>query len=124
MWRLASMRGFREPERRDRADGGARPDHPMERIFVPEEAFEAIKATLPMGSVACEPEIIAGLHLTLVEAGPGRQAAALCGKGESYSDLRGSRRKGERSCQCTQTGRPSARKVCRPSATPTASSPR
>ena len=53
MWRLASMRStFREPERRDRADGGERPDHPMERIFVPEEAFEAIKATLPMGRVA------------------------------------------------------------------------
>ena len=63
-------RPFREPERRDRA-GGERPDHLMERIFVPEEAFEAIKATLPMGSVACEREITAGLHRILVASGSG-----------------------------------------------------
>ena len=61
MWRLASMRGpFRKPERRDRAGGGERLDHLVERIFVSEEAFEAIKATLPMGIVACESEISAG----------------------------------------------------------------
>ena len=58
MLRLASIR---EPERRDRPDGGERPDHPMERIFMPEEAFEALKAHVADGSVACEPEITAGL---------------------------------------------------------------
>jgi hypothetical protein len=34
----------------------------MVRIFVTEEAFEAIKATLPVGSMAFEPEITKGLH--------------------------------------------------------------
>jgi hypothetical protein len=33
----------------------------MIRILVTEEAFEAIKATLPVGSVAFEPEITKGL---------------------------------------------------------------
>ena len=65
----------------------------MECIFVFEEAFEAIKATWPMGIVACEPKISAGLHRILVGAGLGRQAAAPCGKGDSYSDVCGSRRK-------------------------------
>ena len=65
VWRLASIR---EPERRDRADGGERREHLVERIFVPAEAFEAIKATLLMGSVACEPEITADLDLSLVGA--------------------------------------------------------
>jgi hypothetical protein len=34
----------------------------MVRIFVNEEAFEAIKATLPVGSVAFEPEVTRGLR--------------------------------------------------------------
>jgi hypothetical protein len=74
MWRLASIR---EPERRDGADGGERRDHLMERIFVPEEAFEAIKAALPMGSVACEPEITADLHLIWLERSGWRSRRAL-----------------------------------------------
>jgi hypothetical protein len=37
----------------------------MVRIFMTEEAFEAIKATLPVGSAAFEPEITKGLrHLS------------------------------------------------------------
>ena len=34
----------------------------MVRIFMTEEAFEAIKATLPVGSVAFEPEVTKGLR--------------------------------------------------------------
>ena len=86
-------RPFREPERRDRAGGGDRPAHLMERIFVSEEAFEAIKATLPMGIVACDRRSARASHRILVGAGLGRQAAALWGKGDLYSDVCGSRRK-------------------------------
>jgi hypothetical protein len=35
----------------------------LEPIFVTEEAFEAIKATLPMGSMAFEPEVAKGERL-------------------------------------------------------------
>jgi hypothetical protein len=39
----------------------------MIRIYATEEAFEAIRATLPVGSVAFEPEITKGLRSVWLE---------------------------------------------------------
>ena len=47
VWLLASIR---EPERRDPADGSERREHLVERIVVPAEAFEAIKASCRWGA--------------------------------------------------------------------------
>jgi hypothetical protein len=59
----------------------------MVRIFVTEEAFVAIKATLPLGSVAFEPEVTKGLHQIWVEPAVVDKLARLRGPGETFSHV-------------------------------------
>ena len=60
----------------------------MIRIAITAEAFEAIAATLPRGSVAYEPELNAqGERLIWVEAFALRRLTAMRGLSESYSDV-------------------------------------
>jgi hypothetical protein len=57
------------------------------RIFVTEEAFEAIKATMPVGSVAFEPEVTKGLRRIWLERAVVDKLARLRGPGESFSHV-------------------------------------
>jgi hypothetical protein len=59
----------------------------MVRIFVTEEAFEAIKATLPVGSVAFEPEAAKGLHQIWLEPAVVHKLARQRGPGETFSHV-------------------------------------
>ena len=58
------------------------------RISISAEAFEAIARTLPLGSVAVEPEVDAkGERAVWLEEVWVDRLAALRGPGESYSDV-------------------------------------
>jgi hypothetical protein len=60
----------------------------MVRIAISTEAFEAIAATLPLGSVGYEPQLNAkGERLIWVERPLLDRLAAMRGRGESYSDV-------------------------------------
>jgi hypothetical protein len=59
----------------------------MIRIFVTEEAFEAIKATLPVGTVAFEPEVTKGLRHIWLERAVVDKLARLRGPGETFSHV-------------------------------------
>jgi hypothetical protein len=60
----------------------------MIRIAITAAAFEAIKATLPLGSVGFEPEPDAkGERYVWLEEGWVNKLSALRGPGESYSDV-------------------------------------
>jgi hypothetical protein len=59
----------------------------MVRIFVTDEAFEAIKAALPVGSVAFEPEVTKGLRTIWVERVVVDKLARLRGPGETFSHV-------------------------------------
>jgi hypothetical protein len=60
----------------------------MIRIAITIEAFEAISATLPVGSVMYEPQTNAnGKRLIWLERKVLDQLDAMRGKGESYSDV-------------------------------------
>ena len=60
----------------------------MTRIAVTPAAFEAIAATLPLGSLGYEAQLDAqGQRLIWVEAAAVDRLAALRGAGESYSDV-------------------------------------
>lgn len=60
----------------------------MIRISITAEAFEAIKATLPLGSVAFEPEVDAkGERHIWLEPHVVNKLRLLRGPGESYSDV-------------------------------------
>jgi hypothetical protein len=56
----------------------------MVRIFVTEEAFEAIKATMPIGTVSFEPEVTKGLRVIWVERAVVDKLARLRGPGETF----------------------------------------
>ena len=59
----------------------------MIRIAITPAAFKAICATLPLGGVACEPELDGeGRYLVWVDERTVNQLTALRGKRESYSD--------------------------------------
>jgi hypothetical protein len=58
------------------------------RIAITAEAFDAIAATLPLGSVGYEPEIDAkGERLIWIERKWADQLGAMRGPGETYSDV-------------------------------------
>jgi hypothetical protein len=60
----------------------------MIRIAITAAAFEAIKATLPLGSVAYEAEVTAkGERLIWIEPSVVDRLKATRGPGESYSDV-------------------------------------
>jgi hypothetical protein len=60
----------------------------MIRIAITAEAFEAVAATLPIGSVAFEPQTNAkGERLIWVEASALDRMTAIREPGESYSDV-------------------------------------
>jgi hypothetical protein len=60
----------------------------MIRIAITPEAFDAIAATLPLGSVAFEPQLDwQRQRLVWLETAVVDKLAALRGPGESYSDL-------------------------------------
>jgi hypothetical protein len=59
----------------------------MVRIFVTEEAFEAIKNTVPVGTVAFEPEVTKGLRSIWLERAVVDKLARLRGPGESFSHV-------------------------------------
>ena len=60
----------------------------MIRIAITPAAFEAVAATLPLGSVGFEPEPDAkGERLIWVEASVADRLTALRQEGESYSDV-------------------------------------
>ncbi len=60
----------------------------MIRIAITPAAFEAIAATLPLGSVGYEPQLNAkGERLIWLEAAVVDRLAAMRGPGESYSDV-------------------------------------
>jgi hypothetical protein len=60
----------------------------MIRIAITAAAFEAIKATLPLGSVGFEPEPDAkGERYVWLEEGWVNKLGAMRGPGESYSDV-------------------------------------
>jgi hypothetical protein len=59
----------------------------MVRIFVTQEAFEAIKATLPMGSVAFEPDAANGQRQLWLERVWADKLAPMRGKGETFSHV-------------------------------------
>lgn len=60
----------------------------MIRIAITEAAFEAIKATMPVGSVAVEPQTDEkGEWLIWLESGVLNRLRAARGPGESYSDV-------------------------------------
>ena len=60
----------------------------MIRIAITVEAYEAIVATLPLGSVGYEPQLNGkGERLIWVEAGWHDKLAAMREPGESYSDV-------------------------------------
>jgi hypothetical protein len=59
----------------------------MVRIFVTEEAFEAIKATLPMGSVAFEPEVTKGQRQIWLERVWVDKLVCQCGPSETFSHV-------------------------------------
>jgi hypothetical protein len=59
----------------------------MVRIFVTEEAFETIKATLPVGSVAFEPEITKGLRQIWLERVWVDKLARQRAPGETFSHV-------------------------------------
>jgi hypothetical protein len=57
------------------------------RILVTEEAFEAIKATMPLGTVSFEPEVTKGLRSIWVERAVVDKLARLRGPGETFSHV-------------------------------------
>ena len=59
----------------------------MVRIFVTEEAFEAIKATLPLGTVAFEPEVTKGLRSIWVEPAVVAKLKRMRGPSETFSHV-------------------------------------
>ncbi len=60
----------------------------MIRIAITPAAFEAIAATLPLGSVGYEPQLNAkGERLIWLEAAVVDRLMAMRGPGESYSDV-------------------------------------
>ena len=60
----------------------------MIRIAITLAAFEAIAATLPLGSVGYEPQLNEkGERLVWLEAAVVDRLAAMRGPGESYSDV-------------------------------------
>jgi hypothetical protein len=60
----------------------------MIRITITAEAYLAICATLPLGSVMCEPEVNAdGEHQIWLEPAAVDKLTRLRGEGESYSDV-------------------------------------
>jgi hypothetical protein len=60
----------------------------MIKIAITVEAFEAIAATLKVGSVAYEPELNAkGERLIWIDERQADRLAAMRGPGESYSDV-------------------------------------
>jgi hypothetical protein len=60
----------------------------MIRIAITAAAFEAIKATLPLGSVGFEPEPDAKGERTIwIDDRQADKLAAMRGPGESYSDV-------------------------------------
>jgi hypothetical protein len=59
----------------------------MVRILVTEEAFEAIKATLPLGTVAFEPQITKGLRSIWVEPAVVDRLTRLRGPGDTFSQV-------------------------------------
>jgi hypothetical protein len=60
---------------------------PPGRIFVTEEGFDATKATLPLGSVAFEPEITKGLRSIWVEPAVVDRLTRECRPGETFSHV-------------------------------------
>ncbi len=74
------------------ARGDSRPDHryisPMVRIGITDAAFEAIAATLPLGSVGFEPEPNAeGERQIWLDAAVVDRLSAMRLPGETYSDV-------------------------------------
>ena len=60
----------------------------MIRIAITPAAFDAIAATLPLGSVGCKPELNEkGERLIWLERAHVDKLAAMRGPGESYSDV-------------------------------------
>jgi hypothetical protein len=60
----------------------------MMRIAISPAAFDAISATLPLGSVAVEPEVTdKGERLVWIDVGVANRLSAMRGPGESYSDV-------------------------------------
>ncbi len=60
----------------------------MIKVAISEAAFEAISSTLPLGSVAVEPELNAkGERLVWLEAAVVNRLTAMRGPGESHSDV-------------------------------------
>jgi hypothetical protein len=70
------------------ADEIGRRPIPMIRIAVTPAAFDAIAATLPLGSAAHEAEVTAkGERLIWLEDSMADRLGAMRGPGESYSDV-------------------------------------
>ena len=68
--------------------GAPRVPKPLIRISVTPAAFDAIAATLPLGSVGFEPDVDAkGARLIWIEAAVADCLKAMRGLGESYSDV-------------------------------------
>ena len=59
----------------------------MIRIAITSEAFDAVCATLPLGSLGFEPQLNEGERLVWLEAAVDDRLAAMRGPGESYSDV-------------------------------------
>ena len=60
----------------------------MIRIAITVEAYEAIAATLPLGSVGYEPQLNAkGERLVWIEQTWGNKLGAMRKRGESYTDV-------------------------------------
>jgi hypothetical protein len=64
-----------------------RPRASLVRIFVTEEAFEAIKATLPVGTVAFELEVTKGLRSVWVEQAVVDKLARMRRPDETFSHV-------------------------------------